>query len=92
MTELVQVTLLWTATFAILNYLKRPIQERYPDIDLWWFVYVQFAVGVALSAAAGFNALPGVPGWLGTVLTAAAVGGGSELLYVIFGDGGNVGG
>lgn len=85
MTELGSIVLLSAAVYAVINYLKAPLVRNMPDLDLWWLVYAQFVLAAAASAAAQFNAFTFGPEWLGIALTAAAAGGGSELIYQIFG-------
>lgn len=87
MTALATALFLATANYAVVNYLKDPIEKRYPNIDLWWFVYVSFVTGAALSFVAGINLFGEyIPNELvGLGVTAAVVGGGSNLIYQVFG-------
>ena len=67
---------------AIIHYLAAPVERKFPELDMWWLVYVSFATGAALSAVNGLNffELYLDNQVVGLVLTAAAVGGGSNLL------------
>lgn len=87
MEQLAAAIFLSTANYAIVNYLADPIRKKYPDLDLWWFVYVSFVTGAALSLVAGTNLFGAyIANELAAmVVTALAVGGGSNLLYQIFG-------
>ena len=67
---------------AIIDYLSKPVKQKFPELDMWWLVYVSFVTGFIISMVSGFNAFAEyVPNeLLGTILTAAGVGGGSNLL------------
>ena len=69
---------------AIVDYLSAPIKQRFPDADLWYLVYVAFAIGGAIGWVSGvnlFSSIPGMPIILGRILTAACIGGGANLLH-----------
>lgn len=87
METLVVAVFLATANYAIVNYLREPIALRFPELDLWWMVYVSYATGVALSLIAGINLFAAyIPNVLaGQIVTALVVGGGSNLIYQVFG-------
>jgi len=87
MEQLAAALFLSTANYAIVNYLADPIRKRYPELDLWWMVYVSFATGAALSLLAGVNLFGSYIAneLTAIIVTALAVGGGSNLLYQIFG-------
>lgn len=71
----------------IVDALVEPIRKRYPDIDLWWLIYVTWVFGGALSWLAGANLfadlLPDTP-MVGMVLSAILVGGGANLIHDVF--------
>lgn len=87
METLAAAIFLATANYAIVNYLKEPVALRFPTLDLWWMVYVSFLTGAALSLVAGINLFGDyIPNVLaGQIVTALVVGGGSNLIYQIFG-------
>lgn len=84
---LVLAGLLSTVNTAIVDMLKRPITQRFPEWDLWWFVYVGMATGFAIGWLAQVNLfLTIVPEEaLGRILSALMIGGGSSLIYKVFG-------
>jgi hypothetical protein len=87
MNELAAALFLSAANYAVVNYLADPIRKQYPDLDLWWFVYVSYVTGAALSLIAGTNLFSEYIAneTAALFVTALAVGGGSNLLYQIFG-------
>lgn len=69
---------------AIVDYLSAPVKAKFPDLDLWWLVYVAFATGLLVGWFAGvnlFSSVEGMPVLLGRILTAMCIGGGSNLLH-----------
>lgn len=66
----------------VIEAIVAPIKDRYPDLDLWFMMYVSWATGAALSVLAGLNLLDTVFAnpLVGLVLTAIVVGGGSNLV------------
>lgn len=86
MNELAIALFLATANFAVINYLADPIRQRFPQLDLWWLVYVSFVTGALLSWLAGVNLFSeAISNMLvARVLTALVVGGGSNLIHQIF--------
>jgi len=71
---------------SIVEYLAAPIRQRFPDLDLWWLVYVAFLTGGLLGWFAGIDLFSGIapmPEIQGRILTAACIGGGSNLLHDI---------
>jgi hypothetical protein len=86
LTPLVAAILLAVTNSEIVDYIKRPIMQKFPSLDLWWFVYVGLATGFAIGWFAGINLFEGVveEDLLGRLLTAALIGGGSSLIYRIF--------
>ena len=75
------------ANYALVNYIADPIRKRFPNLDLWWLVYVSLLTGAALSWLSGvdmFGEYIGEP-IVSRVVTALAIGGGSNLLYQVFG-------
>ncbi len=87
MEQIAAALFLATANYGIVNYLADPIRQRFPDLDLWWLVYVSFGTGFVLSLVSGINLFADyIPHELAAmVVTALVVGGGSNLIYQIFG-------
>lgn len=87
METLAAAIFLATANYAIVNYLKDPVALRFPKLDLWWMVYVSFVTGAVLSWVAGIDLFGAyIPNPLASQLvTALVVGGGSNLIYQVFG-------
>lgn len=75
-----------TVVKAIVDLIKSPIKQRYPEYDLWWFVYVGVLVGVLVGWFSGVNIFAD---WVqdlitGRILTGVLIGGGSSLIHDIF--------
>lgn len=68
---------------TLVDALKAPVVQRYPDIDLWWFVYVNFLAGLGLNWLAQVNVFSALfaSDLAGVLLTGFFVGGGSKMLY-----------
>lgn len=85
---LVGASFLALAVKSIVQALAEPVKKKYPDLDMWWLIYVTWVIGGALSFVAKINIfspiLPEMPAVLGLVLTAIVTGGGSSLIYDIF--------
>lgn len=75
-----------TANLSIVNYLADPVRKKFPDLDLWWLVYVALATGFAIGWFSEINlfldVMPEV--LVGRILTGIVVGGGSSLIYNVF--------
>lgn len=86
MNELEAALFLSTANYAIVNYLADPIRTKYPNLDLWWLVYLAFATGVLLSLVSGVDLFTDyiANAFVSRIVTALVVGGGSNLIYAIF--------
>ena len=71
---------------SIVNYLAEPVRQRWPDLDLWWLLYVALGTGFAISWFAGVNLFADVIAneVLARVLSGFLVGGGSSLLHNVF--------
>lgn len=84
--------MLTTALFlAILNktlvdYLAAPARKRFPDLDLWWLVYLSLATGILIGWLSQANlfieVMPDVV--TGRILTSVLIGGGASLIHDIF--------
>lgn len=79
-------TFLAIANKEIVDAVFAPIRKRFPDLDLWWVVYVALATGAAIAWFAEVNFFGEfVPNEiLGRVLSAVVVGGGASLIHDIF--------
>ena len=75
-----------SANKAIIDAVFAPIRQRFPDLDLWWVVYVSLATGAVIARFAEVNFFGDfVPNEiLGRVLSAIVVGGGASLIHDIF--------
>ena len=64
-----------------------PLRKKYPGLDMWWLIYVAWALGGVLSWLAKINLfaemLPDAP-LAGLLLSAIVVGGGANLIHDIF--------
>ncbi len=76
------------AANRVIEAIVAPVKQRYPNLDLWWLIYVSWIGGGALSFAAGVNLfatlLPALNPTVGLVLTALVVGGGANLISDLF--------
>ena len=81
--------LLAIANQKIIDYLFAPVRQKFPDLDMWWVLYVALASGFALGWFSEVNLfaqyIPAVTA--GRVISAVLVGGGASLIHDIF-DGG----
>lgn len=70
----------------LIDYLAEPVRRRYPDLDMWWLLYVAALTGFAISWLAGVNLFGGYidNDVLGRVLSGLLVGGGSSLIHDVF--------
>lgn len=86
MDALATAIFLSVAANRIIEAFVAPIKLRYPDVDLWWLVYVAWVVGGALSYLSGVNLFAAqiTNPLAGVILTAVVVGGGSNLIADIF--------
>ena len=71
---------------AVVNYLAEPVRQRYPELDLWWLLYVALATGFVISWFAGVNLFETqiANELLGRILSGILVGGGSSLIHNVF--------
>lgn len=86
LTPLVIAVLLAVTNSEIVDFIKKPIERKFPDLDLWWFVYVGLVTGFLIGWFGRINLFVGVveEEILGRVLTAILIGGGSSLIYRVF--------
>jgi hypothetical protein len=75
-------------TERIVAAIVAPVKQKWPDVDLWWLIYVAWLLGGVLAYAAGINLLltlvPTLDPLFGRILTAIVVGGGANLIHDIF--------
>lgn len=71
---------------ALLDLVAQTVERKYPDVDLWWFVFVAMLTGAAMGWFAQVNIFGGViPGeMVGRILTCLAIGGGTNLINSVF--------
>ena len=76
------------AAKSIVQAVAEPVRKKFPNLDMWWLIYVTWAVGGLLSWAAGVDVfsmiIPEFNTTVGKLLTAVVVGGGSSLIHDIF--------
>lgn len=87
MDTLVIALFLSVVTNRVLEAFVAPLKVKFPNVDMWWLIYVSWVLAGGLAWAAGINLfvayLPGQE-LVGRVLTAIVVGGGSNLLADLF--------
>ncbi len=75
-----------TVNTKLIDFFAAPVRQRYPNLNLWWLIYIALITGAAIAWVAGVNLFAGYianeP--LGRVLSALLVGGGSSLIHDIF--------
>ena len=78
--------LLATVNKVLVDYLLAPVRKRWPELSLWWAVYVSLVTGFLIGWFADVNlfALWIDGDILGRILTSLLIGGGSSLIYDIF--------
>lgn len=83
---LVVGSLLAVVNSKLVDYLAAPIKKRFPDLDLWWLLYVSLATGFAIGWFGAVNLFAEYieSVLLGRVLSSLLVGGGSSLIYDVF--------
>lgn len=71
---------------ALVDYISAPLKKRRPDLDFWWLVYVAGVSGLLLGWFSTINLFAAyIPDpFVGRLLTAILVGGGSSLIHDIF--------
>lgn len=71
---------------ALINYLAEPVRQKYPNLDLWWLLYVALGTGFVIAWFAGVNLFGAYieNELLGRVLSGFLVGGGSSLIHDVF--------
>ena len=83
---LVVGVLLAVVNTKLIDYLAAPLKQKFPDLDLWWLLYVSLVTGFAIGWFGNVNLFAAYVEnvLLGRVLSSLLVGGGSSLIYDIF--------
>jgi hypothetical protein len=71
---------------TILDYIAEPLRTKFPNLDLWYFNWIALVLGGCVSWIAGINLfVTYIPNeFLGKLLTAMLIGGGSKLINDVF--------
>jgi hypothetical protein len=74
------------ANKAIVDWIVGPVKKKFPNLDMWWLVYVALVTGGVIGWISQANVFAAyMPDVLtGRILTAILVGGGSSLIHDIF--------
>lgn len=87
-TPLVGAGLLATVNSEVVDLFKRPLVQKFPDFDFWFFVYINMITGFAIGWFAEVNLfvsiIPDEKATVGRILSSLLIGGGSSLIYKIF--------
>lgn len=83
---LVVGVLLAVVNTKLIDYLAAPLRQKFPNLDLWWLLYVSLVTGFAIGWFGNVNLFAVYVDnvLLGRVLSSLLVGGGSSLIYDIF--------
>lgn len=75
-----------TINTKLIDVVANPVRQRYPQLNLWWLMYVALVTGGAIAWVAGINLFAAYIDHdiLGRVLSSLLVGGGSSLIHDIF--------
>lgn len=88
MDTLITAFFLALVTNQVVDGLAEPLRQKWPDLDLWFLVYVTWVLGGVLAYLANINLfaelVPSLDPLAGRLLTAVVTGGGSRLLHSIF--------
>lgn len=78
--------LLAVANKSIVDFLAAPVRQKFPELDLWFLVYVSLATGAVIAWFGEVNVFEAiVPNvLLGRILSCILVGGGASLIHDIF--------
>lgn len=70
----------------IIDWLAEPIRRKFPDLDMWWLLYVAALTGFVLAWLSGVNLFTAYieNDALGRILSGLLVGGGASLIHDIF--------
>jgi len=75
-----------TINTKCIDFLAAPVRKQFPDLNLWWLLYLALATGAAIAWVAGVNLFAAYISdeILGRVLSCVLVGSGSSLIHDIF--------
>lgn len=70
----------------IVEGIAQPIRKQWPNLSLWWLIYVAWIVGGLLAFLANINLVPDLfpDPLVGRVVSAVIIGGGANLIKSIF--------
>lgn len=70
----------------IIDWFAEPIRRKFPNLDMWWLLYVAAVTGFVLAWLSGVNLFVAYieNDALGRILSGLLVGGGSSLIHDIF--------
>ena len=73
-------------TNRVLEAVVNPLKQKYPELDMWWLIYVAWVVGGFVGWLSGVNLLVDyIPSELaGRIMTAIVIGGGANLINDLF--------
>lgn len=85
--DLTTIVFLATINTKFIDYLKAPVQRKWPTLDMWWVTYVALLTGIVLGWLAQANVFEDLleSETAAILLTGFLIGGGSSLIYDIFG-------
>ena len=68
---------------AVVDVLLEPVRKKFPQLDLWWGVYVSLAAGIGITMLTEVNAFSGMMTneVVGRVFTGVFVGGGAKVIH-----------
>ena len=88
MNLLLKAIFLVTLTERLSEALVAPIKKKWPNADLWWWLYVSWIIGSVVTFLSGINLfteiVPDLSPLAGQILTAVVAGGGANLLSDAF--------
>lgn len=88
MNNLITAFLLALITERVMAALLAPVRVRWPDLNLWFVIYIAWLLGGVLAYLANINLfaelVPGLDPQFGRILTAIVAGGGANLLHDLF--------
>ena len=75
-----------TVNTKLVDFLAAPVRQKFPQLDLWWLIYLALATGAAIAWVAGVNLFGAYVSneVLGRALSCLLVGGGSSLIHDVF--------
>lgn len=70
----------------IVEGMAQPIRKQWPNLSLWWLIYVAWIIGGILAFAANINLVPDLfpDPLVGRIVSSVIIGGGANLIKSIF--------